>query len=333
MAGFGIIDTPNNVTRYLPRLTETHTIIRYITRGSPGGSKHIKLPEVKAIKAAGKKLALVHETWGDIAHAGRGGISKRDGELDGPYTRRILPGLGCPAGTCVYFAVDVEVPPAQIRSHVLPYFKAVHDAFADGEYTVGVYGPGRVCQAVKDAGFAEHFWLANAKGWAGYTAFKPSADIVQRLPTHIAGGLDVDPNDAQVEEWGQFEPFADDATIVADANTDDVTVDGNRRLGAGDPNAGFDDVVSTASAVGIGGGAFSGVKSMLKSKIAWITGALGGTSATTAVTTDPEVQSLLGRLVSRPSFWLLVACLALAGLVMYYRWRDHGKGRPDALAG
>lgn len=332
MAGYEIIDTPVNVTRYLPRLANTHSIIRYITRGNPSGAKHVKVPEVKAIKAAGKKLAIVHETYGDIAHAGRGGISKADGERDGAYSRRIMPALGAPAGACVYFAVDTDVPAAQIRSHVIPYFKAIKDAFSDGEYRVGVYGPGAVCQALKTAGLCDLFWLANAKGWSGYARFKSQADLVQRLPTKIVGGLDVDPNDAQVEDWGQFEPFADDAAILplVDAEAGDlddpVTVDGNpKRLGAGEPSVSVGDVIGAGTMGAVG--AFGSLKSLIKSKIAWLTGALGGTGATATVAADPEAQSLLMRLVEKPSFWLTLLCIALAGLVIYYRYKDHGRGQ------
>lgn len=310
MAGFEIIDTPANVTRYLPHLDGTHTIIRYITRGAPGGSKHIKLPEVRAIKAAGKKLAIVHETWGDFEHAGRGGISKRDGELDGSYSRQIMPKLGAPAGACVYFAVDVEASAAQIKNNVLPYFRAVREAFADGEYTVGIYGPGAVCQAVQDEGLADYFWLANAKGWKGYNAFKPSASIVQRLPTHIAGGLDVDPNDAQVDEWGQFTPFADDAEIVT----------GVRRLASGEGTADEGAATDTLASM------FESAKSLFKSKIAWLAGGLGGTATASTVSTDPEALNLIERLAHKPTFWIAVIAIIVTGMIVFYRWRDHGKG-------
>lgn len=313
-----IIDTPVNVTRYLPRLGDVHTIIRYITRGAPNGAKHIKLPEVKAIKAAGKKLALVHETWGDFAHAGRGGISAADGKADGAYARAVLPKLGAPAGSCVYFAVDTDGTQAQLRNNVLPYFAAIREAFADGEYTVGIYGPGAFCQAVKDAGTADYFWLANATGWTGYKAFKPHAHIVQRLPTKIAGGLDVDPNVQQVEEWGQFEPFADDASIVT-ADGNDVPVPGTR-LGMGETTAENHSLGDLASS------GFDSVKGVFKSKIAWLAGALGGGSATNTVASDPEAMNLLERLIHKPSFWIAVTFVAITVGVIYYRWRDHGPG-------
>lgn len=316
-----IIDTPQPVQRFLPRMGDVHTIIRYITAGSPRSDKHIKLPEVKAIAAAGKKLALVHETWGDFAHAGHGGISASDGVRDGKYAREVLPKLAAPQGACVYFAVDVDATPALIRGNVLPYFKAVKDAFADGYYRVGVYGPGAVCAAVRDAGYADLGWLSNAKGWRGYAAFKPRADLVQLLPTHIAGGLDVDPNVAQVEDWGQFVAFADDKKIfpaVTGAVTDDGPgEDGLDEENTGDTTDGPQDEEPALKET---------AKPVVKSKIAWLTGALGGTGAVSSAASDPEVSSIFMRLAYKPTFWVAVGCVVMAGMVVYFRWRDHGRG-------
>lgn len=321
-----IIDTPQPVQRFLPRLGDVHTIIRYITAGSPRSDKHIKLPEVKAITVAGKKLGLVHETWGDFRHAGHGGISASDGVRDGKYARDVLPKLAAPQGACVYFAVDQDATVAQIRDNVLPYFKAVRDAFADGYYRVGVYGPGAVCAAVLDAGFADLGWLSNAKGWKGYAAFKPRAALVQLLPTHIAGGLDVDPNVAQVEDWGQFVPFADDTKILP-AITAPIT--------AADPDDGLDDTTHYKPGepddtlhypAQTHDNSVDPAKPIVKSKIAWLTGALGGTGAVSTAASDPEVSNIFMRLAYKPTFWVAIGCVVMAGMVVYFRWRDHGKG-------
>lgn len=322
--GLEIVDTPNDVTRHLTRMSSTHTIIRYITRGAPNGEKHVKLPEVRAIKKAGKKLAIVHETWGDFAHAGRGGISAEDGRKDGAYARAIMPKLGAPAGACVYFAIDIDGTSAQLRNNVLPYFKAVSEAFADGEYTTGIYGPGWFCQAVKDAGYVTYTWLANAKGWKGYKAFLPNADLVQELPTHIAGGLDVDPNHAVSPEWGQFDPFSTDHEII-DGSTDPDVEPTPVRLGQSQGDSLGTTVTSIAGVAGAGG-LFTEAKSLLRSKIAWITGGMGGTGVTTAVGSDPTASSLAMQLFSRPSVWLGLIFLAATAAGLYFYWRNHGKG-------
>lgn len=322
-----IIDTPVNVTRYLPRLGDVEVVIRYITRTAPNGAKHIKLPEVRAIKAAGKKLCIVYEAYGDFAHAGHGGISGLDGAADGRYARSIMPKLGAPAGAVVYFAVDHDATQAQMNRNVLPYFQALQVAFADGEYRVGVYGPGAVCNAVIAAGFAEIGWLSNAKGWKGYAAFKSKAALVQGLPTHIAGGLDIDPNIAQVDDFGQFDPFSQDASldpvVTADGNNDTEP----RRLGAGEDTADAHEAwFSADDAPTDAGGALSTLKMFVRSKIAWLAGSLGGGSAASAVTSDPDTMGALEHLFHKPSFWLAIMALVVAGMVLYYHWRDHRAG-------
>lgn len=310
---YKIVDTPVDCRKYLPRMTDIDVVIRYITRASPNGAKHVKLPEIQAIKAAGKQVGIVCEVWGDIKHAGHGGVSAVDGKADGAYARAILPKLGAPSGAAVYFGVDTDVSAAQMRANVLPYFEAIRAAFADGEYRVGVYGPGSVCKAVKEAGHADLTWLANAKGWSGYRVWEPHCDVLQHLETKMFGGLDVDPDEAKVDDWGQFTPFAEDASLVEPQAFADVPVDAPTRLGQG-------EVVAERA------GMIDGVKGLFKSKIAWLTGTLGGGSAASTITSDPETMSLITRLTHKPTFWVAIVAIVIAGTVVYYRWRDHGKG-------
>lgn len=354
-----IIDTPQPVQKYLPRLGDVHTIIRYITSRSPNSDKHIKVAEVKAIKAAGKKLAIVHEVWGDFRHAGRGGISGADGAYDGKYARNVMPKLGAPAGACVYFAVDTDGSAAQLKNNVLPYFKAIREAFADEQYRVGIYAPGSFCRAVLDAGYADLGWLPNAKGWSGYKDFKPHAALVQLLPTHIAGGLDVDPDVAQVEDWGQFVPFSSDGEglgilggLLAGAGAAAVAADGDKdkskASGKGDGDSTDDaddnddnddnddsddkdedkdkDGDDKSKKDSDDNDTVKAVKSLAKSKLAWLSTLLGGGGAATAAGSDNDVKHLALALISKPSFWMALAFIGAAGSALYFYWRDHGKG-------
>lgn len=326
-----IIDTPQPCQRWLPRLPAVEVVIRYITSTAPRSSKCVQDGEVKAIAAAGKQIGIVHEAWGDIKHAGRGGISSADGTRDGRYARKKMTELGAPQGACVYFAIDTDLSRAQINANALPYFNAIAASFADGYYTVGVYGPGAVCAAVVDGGLATYGWLSNAKGWAGYKAFLPRAALVQLTQTKILG-LDVDPNVAQVPEWGQWTPGADDAAIMPIAGDPSlepvpVTAPVTARLGAGEGEGGFNMTEIGGGLVSVAGvGGFARIKSIFKSKIAWLTGGLGATGAGTAASTDPTTVSAFSMLMHSPAFWLALLCVALAGVIIYYRYRDHGRG-------
>jgi D-alanyl-D-alanine carboxypeptidase-like protein len=63
----------------------------------------------------------------------------------------------------------------------------------------------------------------------------------------------------------------------------------------------------------------------LRSRINWGATALGGTSATTAIASNPETRSLFVQLIEQPTFWLAILCLVMAGYIIYHRWLDHGK--------
>ena len=75
------------------------------------------------------------------------------------------------------------------------------DAFAkptdEPTYVVGVYGSGATCKAILDAGLAQRAWLAQSKGWSGYSAFLNSGRwaLSQAMPTKIAG-IECDPDTA-----------------------------------------------------------------------------------------------------------------------------------------
>jgi len=203
-----IIDTPQNTTNQIVHLQADgiKTVIRYLSAINPSGEKCVKPPEAKALAAAGIRLGLVNEGFGDFAH---GGISAGAGERDGEFCAKYAATVGAPAGACVFFAVDVDAGPAQITKLVLPYFASIKAAFANSGLRIGVYGSGAVCSSVTGASLAELAWLSCSLGWSGsraYLAAKPTELVlVQHVPTTLAN-LDVDPDDA-LGDFGDFLPF------------------------------------------------------------------------------------------------------------------------------
>lgn len=203
-----IIDTNVVSTAHLPALKAAgiETVIRYLSPINPSGEKCIKPAEAHAIAAAGLRLGLVNEGWGDFAH---GGISAGAGERDGQWCAGYVEAIGASKGACVYFAIDVDAGAAQIAKLVVPYFQSIRRSFpGQGEYRVGVYGSGAVCAAVMAASLADLAWLSCSTGWSGsqvYLASKKWA-LRQHLPATIAG-IDCDPDDAN-GDFGDFVPFA-----------------------------------------------------------------------------------------------------------------------------
>jgi len=204
-----IIDTNVDTTRHLSSLkvAGVTTIIRYLSPINPSGEKCIKPAEAQAIAAAGLRLALVCEGWGDFAH---GAISAGAGERDGEWCARYAATVGAPDNAAVYFAVDADAGAAQIKKLVLPYFTSIDAAFKSlaPNLRCGVYGSGAVCEAVMAAQLADFAWLSCSLGWSGSRAYLASNKWVlrQHVPATIAG-IDCDPDDTN-GDFGDFVPFA-----------------------------------------------------------------------------------------------------------------------------
>lgn len=67
-------------------------------------------------------------------------------------------------------------------------------------------------------------------------------------------------------------------------------------------------------------------KSAFKSKIAWLAGMLGLSGAGSSVSNDPGVASRLMELVQKPAFLFAVLAVGAAAAIIYFYWRDHGRG-------
>jgi Domain of unknown function (DUF1906) len=202
-----VIDVAEDVTAKLPQLKASGitTIFGYLSSINPGGAKCLTPSRVRAIAAVGMRIGLVHEGWGGV---GGKGISAADGDRDGRYCRRQAPVLGAPTGACVYFACDQDFTLQQIRTLVLPYFTAIHAAFADKFYRIGVYGSGAVCSAVVAADLADLSWQAQSRGWLGYAAWLVKASLIQG-PEEGLTGLDVDIDAAQGDIGDYVPDFAE----------------------------------------------------------------------------------------------------------------------------
>jgi Domain of unknown function (DUF1906) len=204
-----ILDTSIDTTAHLPALKRAgvKTIIRYLSPIDPGGEKCIKPVEAHAIAAAGLRLALVCEGWGDFAH---GGISAGAGGRDGAWCAQYASTVGAPKASAIFYAVDVDASPAQVVKLVLPYFQSLRAAMASHGLRTGAYGSGLVCGRVIAATLAELPWLSCSMGWSGSQAYLGSGRwVLRQHPPQIIAGIDCDPDDAN-GDFGDFVPFATD---------------------------------------------------------------------------------------------------------------------------
>ncbi|MEI5996298.1 DUF1906 domain-containing protein [Paraburkholderia bengalensis] len=175
------------------------TVIRYYSRDTVRPSKRPTRAEANQFCAAGLRLGIVHESrQGNIAT----NFDRSCGVADAQYARQYGANeIDQPAGTAIYFGVDFDASLDEIRTRIIPYFQGIADAFAAPSnlphYLVGVYGSGRTCDAILNAGLASFAWLAQSTGWAGHQSFLDSRRwaLNQGMPVQI-GGVACDPNTA-----------------------------------------------------------------------------------------------------------------------------------------
>lgn len=133
----------------------------------PAGWKRLTKREVDDITAAGLKIISVFET---MANRPLGGTL--NGSLDGQSALQTAISIGQTKGSVIYFAVDFEAQPEQMRVIQL-YLEAAADQIKG--YEIGVYGSYSVVEAMKVLG-VKHLW--QTKAWSKGRV-SPSANIYQ----------------------------------------------------------------------------------------------------------------------------------------------------------
>lgn len=192
MRGF---DTGADASKYAARLGGLGYRFgcRYLC--APGDWRRFTRPEAEAMAAAGIASVSVFEGGhGDT-------FSAALGLQHAAKAREYASLIGQPQGSAIYFAIDSDRPKA---SDVLAHFQAI--AATGLPYEVSAYGPGALLQALVDADLVTYTWLANARSWPGYAAFKGREDILQGLPItpFKPDAFAVDPNESASDDIGQW---------------------------------------------------------------------------------------------------------------------------------
>ena len=95
---------------------------------------------------------------------------------------------GQPFNTDVYFAVDYDARPEDVRAYFIQLNKM---AGAINSLAISAYGSKDVIDFLKSKGLIQRGWLAQSKGWAGYSSV-PGAEEIQQGREVTMLGLDVD---------------------------------------------------------------------------------------------------------------------------------------------
>jgi hypothetical protein len=165
--------------------------LKYLVPGTVNKHKHWTPDEIKEYKNAGFKLGSAWESAGDnIGH-----FTAAHGTADGQAALQHAKAIGQPAGSAIYFAVDFDASPSEIKNSIIPYFKAAQAALA-GKYELAVYGSALVGEQLRGAGLVQKVWIPGSHGW-GYGEFDKMVaaqtyTIRQYAPEEIHHGVSVD---------------------------------------------------------------------------------------------------------------------------------------------
>jgi Rv2525c-like, glycoside hydrolase-like domain len=128
--------------------------------------------EAKQLSSAGLKIVAVWESHSrKPVH-----FTYSSGFNDAMTAYRQARAIGQPAGSAIYFAVDFDAK-SRLLASIDDYFRGIGAGLAAAsggspDYTIGVYGSGAVCDALKRAGLAQYSWLSHSIAWTGSIGYE-----------------------------------------------------------------------------------------------------------------------------------------------------------------
>jgi hypothetical protein len=158
--------------------------------------------EAQRLSSAGLRIVAVYEYHSpNPAH-----FTYEAGYSDALTAYSEARAVGQPVGSAIYFAADFHAQYDDLAS-VVNYFRGVNAGLTTAgqrteNYTVGVYGSGPVCDAVREARLARYSWLADSINWDDGTDYE-DWNIMQgaSLP-ELSFGND---SDQARSDYGAFE--------------------------------------------------------------------------------------------------------------------------------
>jgi peptidoglycan hydrolase-like protein with peptidoglycan-binding domain len=146
---------------------------RYLTgtvgAGSSERAKNLTTAEIAAITAGGLKVFPIYQAGASDSESY---FTTAQGNGDGTKAIAAANELGFPAGTVIYFAVDVDIQAGDIAGTAGEYFTGVATTLAGSGYNVGVYGTRNVCQMIIEAGSASKAFVSDmSTGYSGNLGF------------------------------------------------------------------------------------------------------------------------------------------------------------------
>jgi hypothetical protein len=199
------------------------TVFRYYSHLPPSiPGKDLQPEEARIILGEGLSIGSVFQHYNNCFRTFENAWGKEDAE----QALRMAEAAGQPEGSAIYFGVDADWPYAAMRDPVLKYFEDVKRVFESANIAVGVYSNGCLCNAVREKGLAEYFWLSGSTGHSGtqafyntgqWTLFQNALDI---KPADIGFGIDT--NIANPATQGYFGQWSDKGARITQHPAGDV---------------------------------------------------------------------------------------------------------------
>jgi hypothetical protein len=208
-----IADTAARLDAAKARALRAHgvrTVFRYYSHLPPSlPGKDLQPEEAKVILGEGLSIGSVFQHFNNCFRTFENAWGKEDAE----QALRQAEAAGQPEGSAIYFGVDADWPYQAMRDPILKYFEDVKLAFEGSGIKVGVYSNGCLCNAIRERGLAQYFWLSGSTGHSGtqafyntgaWTLFQNALDI-----TPPAVGYAIDTNIVNPSAQGYFGQWTD----------------------------------------------------------------------------------------------------------------------------
>ncbi|MFT3724873.1 MAG: DUF1906 domain-containing protein [Hyphomonadaceae bacterium] len=219
-SGFPLIaDTAARIDVTKAKALRNHgvkTVFRYYCHLPPSlPGKDLQPEEARIILGEGLSIGSVFQHYNNCFRT----FENKWGKEDAEQALRMAHAAGQPEGSAIYFGVDADWPYSVLRDPIIQYFEDVKRAFEGSGIAVGIYSNGCICNAVREKGLAQHFWLSGSTGHSGtqafyntgrWTLFQNALDVT---PEPI--GFGVDANLANPTSQGYFGQWTDKGASVA----------------------------------------------------------------------------------------------------------------------
>jgi len=191
-----ITDTAARLDAAKARALRAHgvqTVFRYYSHIPPSlVGKDLQPEEARIILGEGLSIGSVFQHFNHCFRTFENNWGKEDAE----QALRQAEAAGQPDGSAIYFGVDADWPYQALRDPIIRYFEDVKRAFEGSGIAVGIYSNGCICNAIREKGLAQYFWLSGSTGHSGtqafyntgqWTMFQNALDIT---PPEVGFGID-----------------------------------------------------------------------------------------------------------------------------------------------